>query len=317
MPNSIAYASIFQTELDKAFVPSALTGWMDGNGNASLIRYNGGAEVKIPKMTMDGLGDYDRSEGYPDGSVTLTYQTLTMTQDRGRRFYLDAMDVNESNFVATAGAVMGEFQRLHVAPEVDAYRMATLAAKAVAAEQTQTYTPAAGTILSKLLKDISDVQDRVGGDIPLYIHIAQNAKAILETSTEISKRLDISDFVRGELHTKVKALDGHPLIPMPAKRMYSKITLYDGKTASDGADSNPTPNQIPGGYVKATDGKDINWLIVAANAPIAVCKTDTVRTFDPQTTQRANAWQIDYRKYHDIWVADNKVAGLQVCLASA
>ena len=50
-----------------------------------------------------------------------------MTQDRGRSFNLDAMDVNESNFIATAGNVMGEFQRTKVVPEIDAYRISKLA----------------------------------------------------------------------------------------------------------------------------------------------------------------------------------------------
>lgn len=308
MANSIAYATIFQTELDKAFEQSAMTGWMDGN--AGLVKYNGGAEVKIPKMALDGLGNYDRNEGYPDGAVTLTYETMTMTQDRGRRFYLDAMDVNESNFVATAGAVMGEFQRLKVVPEVDAYRMAALCA--AAGDNKSTYTLAASSILSKLQDDISAVQDRVGADVPLYIHITSTAKAMLEKSAEISRRLDVSDFVRGELHTKVKSLDGHMLIPMPTGRMYSKITMNDGRTAGEG-----DANQLPGGFAKAADGVGINWIVVAANAPIGVCKTDTVRVFDPQTTQKANAWQIDYRKYHDLWVMDNRKAGIQVNLAGA
>ncbi len=313
MPNNIQYASIFQTELDKAFEQTAMTGWMESN--ASLAKYTGGAEIKIPKLTMDGLGSYDRHTGYPEGAVNLTYQTVTMTQDRARTFTLDAMDVDESNFVATAGTVMGEFQRTHVVPEVDAYRMATLAQKA--GTNKSTYTPAAGTILGKLQDDIAAVQDRVGSDVPLYIHITNTAKAMLEKSSEISKRLDIADFARGELNTKVKSLDNHLLIPMPSGRMYSKIDIYDGRTPSDNAETNPTPNQIKGGYAKVADGLAINWIIVAANAPIAVCKTDTVRIFDPLTNQKANAWQMDYRKYHDIWVPDNKVNGLQVSLASA
>lgn len=313
MPNNISYATIFQTELDKAFEQSAMTGWMDGN--AGLVKYHGGSEIKIPTMSLDGLGDYDRDEGYPDGAVTLTYQTLTMTQDRGRRFYLDAMDVDESNFVATAGAVMGEFQRLKVVPEVDAYRMAALCA--AAGSNKATYTPAANTILGKLQDDIAAVQDRIGADVPLYIHISSTAKAMLEKSTEISRRLDVAEFTRGEVHTKVKALDGHLLLPMPSGRMYSKITLYDGRTPSDGKAESPSADQTGGGYVKASDGVGINWLVVAATAPIGVCKTDTVRVFDPMTTQRANAWQIDYRKYHDLWVPDARKAGIQANLASA
>ena len=32
------------------------------------------------------------------------------------------------------------------------------------------------------------------------------------------------------------------------------------------------------------------------------------------TNQKANAWKIDYRKYHDIWVMDNALEGLWVSL---
>ena len=53
-------------------------------------------------------------DGYPKGSVTLSYQTLTMGMDRGTSFQLDAMDVNESNFIASATTVSGEFQRTQV-----------------------------------------------------------------------------------------------------------------------------------------------------------------------------------------------------------
>ena len=89
MANTINYASVFQQELDKAFVHEACTSWMDEN--AGLVKYEGGREIKIPVMALDGLADYSRSTGYVEGDVSLTYETKTMTQDRGRGFTLDAM----------------------------------------------------------------------------------------------------------------------------------------------------------------------------------------------------------------------------------
>ena len=118
--NTMQYASVFMTELDKQLVEKSTTGWMEDN--AKQVQYNGGAEVKIPKMTMSGLGDYDRNSGFAQGAVAVTYETRTLTQDRGRTFQLDAMDVDETNFAATAGAVMREFQNTKVIPEIDAYR---------------------------------------------------------------------------------------------------------------------------------------------------------------------------------------------------
>lgn len=89
--NAIEAAALFQTNLDLLAVREATTGWMDAN--AGQVLYNGGAEVKIPKISVQGLGDYDRDTGYVQGSISLGYETRKMTQDRGRKFQLDAMDV--------------------------------------------------------------------------------------------------------------------------------------------------------------------------------------------------------------------------------
>lgn len=79
--NTIQTAAVIQSELDKAAVEQATSGWMEVNSN--LVKYNGGSEVKIPELSMDGLADYDRQNGFVAGGVNFKYQTKTMTQDRG------------------------------------------------------------------------------------------------------------------------------------------------------------------------------------------------------------------------------------------
>ena len=98
--NSFEYATVFMEELDSQLLDQSTTGWMEEN--AGQVQYNGGAEVKIPKMQMSGLGNYDRDGGFAKGAVTVTYETRKLTQDRGRTFQLDAMDVDEMNFAPTA-----------------------------------------------------------------------------------------------------------------------------------------------------------------------------------------------------------------------
>ena len=84
--------------------------------------------------------------------------------------------------------------------------------------------------------------------------------------------------------------------------MKTAYTFYDGKTAG----------QEAGGFVTAENAQDINWIICMRNVPIAISKTDVTRVFDPMTNQKANAWKIDYRKYHDLWILDNAMSGLWV-----
>ena len=274
--NTLATATLFQQTLDQVVVQEALTGWMEAN--AGQVLYNGGAEVKIPKIALQGLGKYDRNNGYNQGSITLSYETKTMTQDRGRKFQLDAMDVNETNFVATAATVMGEFQRVHVVPEIDAYRLSKLITAAITLDTnvTYSYTPAEATILKEVKKGISKIRN-AGYNGELVIHMT--ADALLELETALAGKITDVTFSQGGIDTRVPSVDKCPIIPTPQNRMYSAITLYDGKTVG----------QEAGGYVKGTDALEANFIIVPRNVPIAISKQDVMRIFDPMTNQDANA----------------------------
>ncbi|MCM3273667.1 hypothetical protein [Paenibacillus elgii] len=292
--NALEYAKLFQTALDKQVVAQATSGWMELN--SSQVIYNGGNEVKIPKLKMDGLGNYDRRNGFVDGAVTLEYETRKLTQDRGRTFQIDSMDVNESAFIPTASTVMGEFQRTMVIPEIDAYRYSKIAAIAAAGKRVGTYKPDEATVLKRLKQDISDIQDVIG-EVELVITMASKIATILENSTELSKQLSVVDFTQGELNTKVRGIDTNPIRKVPSLRMKTSYVFNDGKTAG----------QEAGGFYPAAGAKDINWIIMPRNAAIAISKTDKIRIFEPDTNQSADAWKLDYRKYHDLWILDNQL----------
>lgn len=306
--NTLATATLFQNTLDKVAIQDAVTGWMDGN--AGQVIYNGGAEVKIPKMTVQGMGDYDRDTGYVQGGVTLTYETRTMTQDRGRKFQLDPMDINENNFITTAAAVMGEFQRMYVVPEIDAYRISKIATETIAAKKTGMvaygYTPGATntSALRKLKEGIKAVRE-MGYNGSLVVHATPDF--ILELELELAGKITAVTFSKGGINTQVPSVDGVPLISTPANRMYTAITIYDGTTTG----------QTAGGYVKGTSALNINFMVLPMTTPIAITKQDIMRIFDPTINQKLNAWQMDYRRFHDIWVLDNKLDSIYVSIKDA
>ena len=304
--NTLATATLFQTNLDKIAIQDATTGWMDAN--AGQVIYNGGAEVKIPKMSVQGMGDYDRDTGYVQGGVTLEYETRKMTQDRGRKFQLDAMDVNENNFVTTASSVMGMFQREQVIPEIDAYRLSALAAQAInyqsGALVEYGYTAAEGTVLRKIKEGIKAVRDH-GYNGPLVIHAISDVTMELEIA--LAGKISAVDFAKGGINTKVPAVDGVPIIETPANRMYTAIKLNDGKTS----------RQEKGGYEKGDTAKQINFMVMPRTTPIAITKQDKMKIFTPDTNQDADAWKMNYRRFHDIWVLDNRLNSIWVNIKEA
>ena len=299
--NTLQYSQQFQTVLDAQMLASATSAFMEAN--AGQVKYDGGDTVYIPEISMQGLAKYDRDEGFNQGSVTLKFNPYKMTQDRGRTFQLDSMDVNETNFVATAGTVMGEFQRTQVIPEIDSYRYSKIAALATAENKVTTgFTPAVATILEKLEAEITEIQDVVGEDEGLIVVMSTKLRTILNNADKFNRYLNVAEFKNGSINTTVKSFNDIPILGVPSARMKTAYVFNDGKTA----------NQQAGGFKADTAAKDINWIIMPQRAPIAVSKTDKVRVFTPDINQKADAWKIDYRKYHDLWIPKNRFAAIRV-----
>ena len=299
--NTLQYSQQFQTVLDAQMLASATSAFMEAN--AGQVKYDGGDTVHIPEISMQGLAKYDRDEGFNQGSVTLKFNPYKMTQDRGRTFQLDSMDVNETNFVATAGTVMGEFQRTQVIPEIDAYRYSKISALATAENKVTTgFTPAVATILEKLEAEITEIQDVVGEDEGLIIVMSTKLRTILNNADKFNRYLNVADFKNGSINTTVKSFNDIPILGVPSARMKTQYVFNDGETG----------DQRAGGFKADTGAKDINWIIMPQRAPIAVSKTDKVRVFSPDINQKADAWKIDYRKYHDLWIPKNRFAAIRV-----
>lgn len=297
--NDINYAELFQTVLDEQMVQESVTGWMDAN--AGQVQYNGGKDVKIPKMTMTGLGDYSRSGGYPEGSVNLEYETFTMTQDRGAQFLLDQMDVNETNFVANATRAMTEFQRLYVVPEVDAYRISKIATYTMEGAPDNVeygYTPAAESIIEKLADAVE-----IGG-YDSYIMATPDTVKALEMQIGANNLSSVT-YSQAGFDQTVPAFNGRPIIKVDPSRMVSAIKTND------------LVNGAGGGWEKGASALDINFIVVPRTTPLAINKLDEPKIFEPATVQEYSGWLIDYRRYHDLWVMDNKLKGIYVNIKDA
>lgn len=295
MPNVLEYSKIFQPSLDKQVVQESTTGWMEANAN--MIKYGGGNEVKLPNILMDGLADYDRKNGFVGGDVTLEWKTYALTQDRGRTFSIDAMDVDETNFVVTAGTVMGEFQRVQVIPEIDAYRYSKMATLAIDAGQTRSVALTATNVADELLADLNVMEDAIGNkDVVITLNPILAGQLAKAGKDYISKAM----LAKGALSVEVNTFNDNAIVRAPSKLLKTEFEFLDGTTTG----------QEAGGFKVADGALDINWLIATKDAPIAVSKTDKVRTFTPDTNQKADAWKVDYRKYHDLWVPASKLTSI-------
>lgn len=262
-------------------------------------------KVKIAKMRVDGLADYSRSKGFTAGTADLTWEEHEFTQDRGRAIQIDDMD-NEETFGMAFGRLAGEFQRLHVIPEIDAYRFAKYYQKA---GQHLEFTVTAGAILN-LVDDFDATMD--DNDVPeegRVIFVAPTVYKLMINDPALEKFISVEGVEDKTVNKKFYYYNGHLLIKVPSSRFYTAIELLDGETGG----------QEAGGFKAAANAKAIGMLMVQRDAVIQLAKRRIARVWAPTKEQaagtdgvnpNADAWKFDYRIYHDAWVLDEKVNGI-------
>ena len=296
MANSIALAEKFLPILDEIYKRESLTARLDAK--TKPVEFGGVNEIQIFKTSVVGLGNYSRSTGYPAGDVTATWETIQLTQERGRAFAIDRMDDEETLGMAF-GKLAGEFIRTQVVPEVDAYRFsrwaswANVSTTAAAALANAAATLAAIDVASGVLDD--DEVPMEGRLLfiaqPQYRQLTAAVTRSLENQSTYDRRL--------------RQLDEMTIIPVPQGRFYTSIALNAGALSNQG------------GYSKAGAATNLNFILMHPTAVEQATKLANLKIFSPEENQLTDSWLFQYRLYHDAWVYDNKVDGVYIHKSNA
>lgn len=335
MANSIEYAKRFLPVIDAIYKHASVTEGMDA---ATRADFSGVNEVKVLKVSTTGLGDYSRADGYPTGDVTAAWETLKLTEERGKELSIDRMD-DEETLGMVFGTVTGSFMREHVIPELDAYRFAKYAS-------TPNISTTTAALLTKetILEAIDEAVRQMDEDeVPAEgrrLYVNSDLKPILNSALNRQWGSD------GTVNTVLAGYNNMPIIYVPKSRFYTGITLNDGTsnwgfakaapvytvtasapadwatkykdyyTVSDGVYSKVIDDAAPQWaedtyYKKTAEGAaNINFMIIYPGAILQVKKFALPKIFSPDVNQDKDAWKFQFRLYHDAFVYENKVKGL-------
>lgn len=300
MSNTINLAQRMLPLLDEVYKTSAKSAGLEAP--AEFIRETSDVNsVKIAKMALVGLGNYSKASGFPDGDISLTWETHQFTNDRGRRFSIDRMD-NQESFGLVAARLVGEFMRTLVIPEVDAYRFAKIASKAtttVSADLTSANTKAAldTAIVALEEKEVDDNNMVIFMTPTVAQHLSDNI-----TRTTINGDKNVNNVI--------ETYNGIQIVRVPQTRFYSAITLNSGSSSDAGGYSKTSAS------TGVSAGKNLNFILMDRNACYNVTKLNVAKIFTPDENQNKDAWQFDFRLYHDTFVLDNKKDGIYVHTAA-
>lgn len=318
MANLIKKFSRVISRLDDVYRFASCTTILDSD--STLVKAGANAnELIIPKLTMDALADYSRTNGYASGDVTFTNETVTFNYDRGRRFSVDNMDNEESAGLAF-GRLAAEFIRTKTVPELDAFRFATYAAANGITAKSGTLSTGEN-VISALVNAQSTMDDaevtpenRVLFITPTDYNAAMNvnttvSKAVLDSFSKIVKvpqsrfytAIDMADGVsEGEKAGGYKRAAAHYEVTASSPDDWS--TNSAGYFTLEGGVYTPvsgSPSWQAGKYYKkiSEEGKDIHFMIIEKSAVLQFPKHTVNKIVTPEENQFSDSWLFFFRAY--------------------
>lgn len=288
MPNTVNYVTRFEKELRQKYSRELCTDGLTTQ-NVSFVNAK---TIKIPYITLGGYKDHGRNGGFNRQSVANEYMTKTLEHDRDVEFFVDAMDVDESNEALSAANITNVFEAEHAIPETDAYRISKLYSEFVEASGTVDNTKLAVenilTTFDKWMEAMDDAEVPVDGRM-LYVTPAINT--LIKQADKLTRIIDVST-QRG-IDRRVRSLDEVTIKTVPSGRMKSAYDFTDG-------------------FKPAEDAVQVNMILVHPSAVIACDKHSYINLWAPGSHTQGDGYLYQNRKYGDLFVLDTRKDGIMI-----
>lgn len=291
---AINYISKDQGIFDQRLVQDLISSDLETTG---IELVNGGKSFTLTTISTSGYKPHTRNKGFNSGTFENAKEVYTMTQDRDVEFYVDTMDVNETNQDLAIANISNTFIREQAVPDVDAYRFSTLATKAIAASQSAEETLTVDNVYSRIKAEILPVRKYGAGNIVVYV--SSEVMDLLERSKEFTRSITNQNVGLTALESRVTSLDGVVLKEVwDIDRFYTEFDFSEG-------------------FVPDVNAQEINFLVVAKPSQISVAKHNAIFLFNPGEHTQGDGYLYQNRLYHDTFVKKEQADGVRVSIKPA
>lgn len=292
MSNTINYADQFsQFLVQKYEAESRSYGLLQSNPQ---VQWLNAKTIKLPVITLTGYKNHTRSVGFNAGDLTNTWEAKTLNFDRDVEFFIDAMDVDETNMVASVANIQNVFETEQAIPESDAYRFSKLYSDFVTKGGTvDTTALTTSNILGWFDDQMSSMDDAGVYEEGRILYVTPSVHKLLKEAQGITRFLQVNPN-DGAVYRNIHSLDDVEIVRVPSGRFK---TAYDFTT----------------GFVPASGAGQINAILVHPSAVVARERYDYIKMFAPGTDSRTGSGYIyQNRKYQDLFVLNQRLAGIAI-----
>ena len=289
MGNKINYAVLFSTHLAQKYSRELLSGGL----TTANVNFFGGNTIKIPFLSLRGYRNHSRAGGFNRQAVENGNLTKVLCHDRDVEFFVDEMDVDETNQVLAASHLTNIFETEHAIPETDAYRFSKIYQDFVSlggeVDETELTRSNVLSVYDEYMQKMDEEEVPQQGRL-LYVTPAVNK--LLSQSAELNRIMNVIDD-ESRIKRAVRMLDEVEVIVVPCGRFKSLYDFSDGFSASPGA-------------------KQINMMLVAPSSVIAVNKHSYIKLWTPGSHTQGDGYLYQNRQYGDLFVIDSRLGGIAI-----
>lgn len=247
--------------------------------------------IKLPRLTLSGYKDHTRTAGFNAGTISNDWEPKKLAHDRDIEFFVDPMDIDETNLALSVANIQNTFETEQAIPEKDCYNFSKLHTELTnfhgRIDSTTVLT--AQNILAIFDEEMSKMDDAgvpVDGRI-LYVTPAVNK--LLKEADGIQRVITVND--ANAVNRNVHSLDDVTIKMVQSGRMKTKYNFTNG-------------------CVAAADADQINFILVHPSCVVARDKYAYISLFTPGTDSRtADGYLYQNRNYWDLFLIERKVAG--------
>jgi len=292
MPNVINYATKFEKQIEQQYAKELTSSALATNKKYNFINAK---TIQIPTLVLTGYKDHVRDGSVNKGSVSNTYLPYALTHDRDISFFVDDMDVDETNMVVSTANITATFNSEQAIPETDAYRYSKLYQNfKTNGGVVRTTALTAANILTEFDAMMEGMDEAGVPESGRILYLTPTNYTLLKNAEKIQRTLEANGQAAA-LNRNVRSLDEVEIQKVPSDRL---------KTAYDFAE----------GFTPAVTAKQIRMILVhPATAVIAPVKVADVFVWvKGQTPQSAFGHLYQNRSYQDLFVIKQKNAGVAI-----
>jgi len=282
---SINYAERFERQIEQQFQRELTSADMAANRRYNFIDAQ---TIKVPTVTLSGYKDHLRDGSKNRGAVGNTYQAFSLTHDRDIEFFVDEMDVDETNQVLSAANITAVFNEEQAIPELDSFRYSKLYSEFVAnggVVNTETLTEA--NILQVFDKMMEDMDEAAVPQSGRMLKVTPTVYTMLKNAEKLQRFIDVSGGAKN-INRNVRSLDEVTIVTVPSDRMKTLYDFSEGFTPGEGA-------------------KQINMMLYHTSAILAPVKVADVYLWNKgETPDSAFGYLYQNRMYTDLFVIKAK-----------